>query len=95
MYRKNSTDIYVQSCVCGGGDYTSVYSGESESSVLEVLRLQYVHMFQCWHGIGVCTGGQFEMCYKNITQTWPRSAPSGQIEFLKAKQQIGSFLVFY
>jgi hypothetical protein len=78
----------------GGGVIQVYISGESESSVLRVLRLQYVHMFQCWQGIGVCTGGQFEMYYKNITQTWPRSAPSGQIEFLKAKQQVRSFLVF-
>jgi hypothetical protein len=69
MYRKekNSTNIYVQNCVCGGGGYTCYISGESESSVLRVLKLQYVHMFQCWHGMGVFTGGQFEMCYKKIT----------------------------
>ncbi len=95
MYKKNSTDIYVQNCVCGGGVIQVYICGESECSVLRVLRLQYVHMFQCWRGIGLFTGGQIEMCYKNIAQTWPRSAPSGQIEFLKAKQQIRSFLVFY
>ena len=94
MYRRTSTSIYIQDGVCGGGVIQVYISGESESSVLRVLRLQYVHMFQCWHGIGVFTWGQIEMYYKNITQTWPRSAPSGQYEFLKTKQQIRSFLVF-
>jgi hypothetical protein len=47
----------------GGGVIQGYISGESESSVLRVLRLQYVHMFQCWHGIGVFTRGQIEMYY--------------------------------
>jgi hypothetical protein len=48
----------------GGGVIQVYISGESESSVLRVLRLQYVHMFQCWHGIGVFTRGQIEMYYR-------------------------------
>ncbi len=45
----------------GGGGYTSVcILVRVRVQCYRVLWLQYVHMFQCWHGIGVFTWGQIE-----------------------------------